>query len=542
MNALINRRRWTLPLAAAALVAASLAPAIPAGADTAPPSGVPATVSADPLPTWQVNGVVWSMVTVGDTVYATGNFTKARPPGVAEGGAGEVDRQNILAFSLTTGNLVTSFHHVLNGQGLRIVASPDGKRVYVGGEFTAVDGQPRSRVAAFDTATGALVSSFAPVVSNKVRAIAATNSTVYLGGNFFNVNGKSRTRLAAVKAADGSNVDTWRPTADDDEVFALAAVPGSDRVLVGGRFQKLNGATHVGIGAVDATNGGSLTWKSTPIPAKKSSKEFSYVTDLQIVGDTVFAAADGEGGHWFDGRFTAKTSDGSLIWLDNCYGATYSIFPQGDAVYSVNHAHDCTSLGAFGQQDPVFYQRAIAETVKATGTDKGAPGTNSTYSKQPIPSLLHWFPSLAMGTFTKQYQAAWAITGNDGYLALGGEFPRVNGKNQQGLVRFALKNRAPNKTGPAAPAAPKAAKQFLSTKIKVTWTATWDMDNNALTYEILRDGTVIGTTTAKSAFWTKPSLSYTDSSAPKGKHTYKIRVKDAFGNTATSAASNQVTR
>ena len=53
-----------------------------ASADTAPAAGTPATVSGDGLPTWQINGVVWAQVLVGNTVYATGEFTKARPPGV----------------------------------------------------------------------------------------------------------------------------------------------------------------------------------------------------------------------------------------------------------------------------------------------------------------------------------------------------------------------------------------------------------------------------------------------------------------------------
>ena len=53
-----------------------------AHADSAPDPGTPATVTADALPTWQINGVVWSEVTVGNTVYATGSFSAARPPGV----------------------------------------------------------------------------------------------------------------------------------------------------------------------------------------------------------------------------------------------------------------------------------------------------------------------------------------------------------------------------------------------------------------------------------------------------------------------------
>ncbi|QXJ24369.1 PKD domain-containing protein [Actinomadura graeca] len=518
--------------------------AAPAGADIDPPAGTPPTVSADPLPTWQVNGVVWSMATVGTTVYATGNFTKARPPGVAVGGAGEVTRNNILAFDLTTGNLITSFAHSLNGQGLRIVASPDGKRVYVGGEFTTVDGKARQRLAAFDTATGALVEGFAPQVGSIVRGIAATDTTVYFGGNFFNVNGKSRTRLAAVNASNGANVDTWRPTADDDEVYALAMAPGNERVLIGGRFQKLNGAAQVGVGAVNTTNGASLPWNSKPVPTKKDSTHFSYVTDLFVSGDTVFGAADGEGGHWFDGRFAAKAATGDLVWLDNCYGATYGMFVQNQAVYSVSHAHDCSSLGAFPETKPQSWHRALAETTYPTGTDQAPPGANSNYSGQPIPSLLHWFPTVAQGTFTGQYQGAWSVTGNDAYVALGGEFPKVNGKAQQGLVRFALKAGAPNKAGPvAADLGTPVAKSMADGSVRVSWNTTWDMDNASLKYEVFRDSgtTPIGTVEKASTFWDQPNAAFFDKSAPSGAHTYKIRVVDSAGNAVTGAASNAAT-
>ncbi|WP_308166519.1 LamG-like jellyroll fold domain-containing protein [Actinomadura sp. NEAU-AAG7] len=542
------RVRRTATAAATALSAAllglSAVPAPGAAADIDPPSGTPPTVSADPLPTWQVNGVVWSMVTVGGTVYATGDFSKARPPGTAEGDTREVARSNILAFDLATGDLITSFDHALNGQGLRVAASPDGRRVYVGGEFTQVDGKPRARLAAFDTATGALDEGFAPQVSSIVRGIAATNSKVYFGGNFFNVNGKSRTRLAAVNASNGANDDTWRPTADDNEVFALAMAPSGDRVVIGGRFQKINGAARVGIGAVNTTDGASVAWSSRPIPTKQDSTHFSYVTDLYVAGDTVYGAADGEGGHWFDGRFAAKAATGDLVWLDNCYGATYGMFVQGQSVYSVSHAHDCASLGAFPETRPQSWQRALAETTFPTGTDKAPPGANSNYSGQPIPSLLHWFPTLTPGTFTGQSQAAWAVTGNDDFVAMGGEFPRVNGKAQQGLVRFALKAKAPNKTGPLnGEMGTPTAKALPDGSVRLGWKTTWDMDNASLKYEVLRDDgtTPVGSVEKASTFWNQPSAAFVDRTAPAGAHTYKIRAVDSTGNRVTSAASAPAT-
>ena len=67
------------------VIAVTSAPA--AQADTVPAAGTPATVSADGLPTWQVNGVVWSQAVAKNVVFAGGKFTAARPPGVAVGGA-----------------------------------------------------------------------------------------------------------------------------------------------------------------------------------------------------------------------------------------------------------------------------------------------------------------------------------------------------------------------------------------------------------------------------------------------------------------------
>src|SRR3954452_11528485 len=104
---------FSVLLLTAALVAPSvLSRGSSAHADTAPSGGLPATVTADPLPTVQIDGVVWSQVIVGNTVYATGSFTKARPAGAALGAASSVPRSNLLAYNLTTGALITSFNHV----------------------------------------------------------------------------------------------------------------------------------------------------------------------------------------------------------------------------------------------------------------------------------------------------------------------------------------------------------------------------------------------------------------------------------------------
>ena len=56
----------------------------------------------------QINGVVWSQVVVGNTVYVGGEFTSARPAG-APAGTQETVRSNLLAYDIRTGELITSF-------------------------------------------------------------------------------------------------------------------------------------------------------------------------------------------------------------------------------------------------------------------------------------------------------------------------------------------------------------------------------------------------------------------------------------------------
>src|SRR5690606_35412248 len=129
------------------------------------------------------------------------------------------DLANMMAFDVTTGEM-TSFAPTFNQQVRTIAASPDGRRLYVGGDFTSVNGQPRQRIAAFDTATGALVQNFAPPVNYHVRAIVATNSTVYVGGNFGGVGNVNRRNLAALNASNGALLD-WAPQATGGIVDAI---------------------------------------------------------------------------------------------------------------------------------------------------------------------------------------------------------------------------------------------------------------------------------------------------------------------------------
>ena len=222
-----TKKILVLLLAAAVALSLGLAASMPASADTAPADPAnpttPVTVSADGLPTAQIDGVAWAQVIIGPTVYVGGNFSTARPADAAPG-TGTVTRNNILAYDLATGQLLNSFAPSFNGEVTALAASPDGSRLYVGGSFTTYNGATVWRAVALNPANGALITSFLPRMSASVRTIVATSTTVYMGGLFNAVGSVARGRLAAVSASNGALLP-WNPVATDGRVNALVLSP-----------------------------------------------------------------------------------------------------------------------------------------------------------------------------------------------------------------------------------------------------------------------------------------------------------------------------
>ena len=98
--------------------------------------------------------------TVGNTVYAGGSFNTARPPGSRSAEPVKSPVGNLMAYDITTGNRIASFNHILNAQVMTVAKSPDGSRIYVGGSSPRSTAWPGRHIAAFSTATGALITSF----------------------------------------------------------------------------------------------------------------------------------------------------------------------------------------------------------------------------------------------------------------------------------------------------------------------------------------------------------------------------------------------
>lgn len=527
-------------LVAVGLVAVAGTPA--AVADTQPVAGEPPTVAADALPTVQINGVVWQQALVGNTVYAGGEFSNARPAGAAAG-VNTVSRNNLLSFDVTTGVLNSSFNPNANGQVRAVVRSPDGQRVYVGGNFTTISGQSRFRIAAYNAATGALITSFAAGTNGQVRAIAATNSTVYVGGIFTQAGSQPRTRLAAFNASNGALLP-WAPTVDlgnleTVSVSALTVSPDGGTVVVGGNFTHVNGTTtdSNGMARLDAITGAKL-----PFPANArihNSGPSGSILGLSGDADQFYGVGYtfGRSGGTLEGVFAADWDTGQINWILDCHGDTYAVWPQGDVVYSASHHHYCGNVRDNPQFDTWEFYRGGAMTKRATQVVGREHLGYTNFEGLPAPTRLNWYPDLDTGTYTGQNQGPWAVTGDSRYIVMGGEFMNVNFRRQQGLVRFAVREIAPNDQGPRNQAElfQPVARSIASGTIRIAWPRNEDFDNEFLTYRVLRDGVVVGSAmTRPSRVWDNPWMGYTDTVAPGSTHTYQIRVEDFYANRVTS--------
>jgi uncharacterized delta-60 repeat protein len=134
----------------------------------------------------------------------------------------------------STGGLDASFIAAPDDYVFAAAASPGGG-VVIGGSFLSVDGTPRSGIARL-TADGALDPAFNLVLDSTVHAIAVEpDGSTWFAGDFTTVQGLPRSRVARV-LPDGTLDPAFNPgSGPTHPVTALALHPGA-RAAIGGAF------------------------------------------------------------------------------------------------------------------------------------------------------------------------------------------------------------------------------------------------------------------------------------------------------------------
>ena len=312
------------------------------------------------------NGEIWDIEVMPNLnrVFIAGSFTSAANS-VAP--TTTVNQPYLLSYNYQTGLIDTQFRPTFGGGGVNAVeASPDGTKLFVGGSFNTVNGVTEQKVASLNLTTGAPLSTFkfSNVTNNQVTALATTNSTLYVGGKFTRVNGVVKSALAAVNTASGA-VDT---SFSNDitggigvngalSVSQLKVTHDNSKLLVVHTGRQIAGQDRYGMGIINISGSPDLgtadktlyPWRSTLWDdnlARVGGVTRIYAGDI-APDDSYFVVSSGSGGDAppiSDVAIRYPLTDASLTnsnvqydWIDRNFDSTYSVAITENAVYIGGH-------------------------------------------------------------------------------------------------------------------------------------------------------------------------------------------------------------
>jgi hypothetical protein len=237
--------------AATALTCAALLGATPAAADMAQS----AVVSANPVDFTPhvLDGTVWALAVVGDTVVVGGSFTRVQDSARKTTYA----RKNIFAYGLKDG-AVRSFAPAVDA-AVYSLAPGASNTVYLGGGFKTVNGAAQRGLARVAVSTGARITGFGAKINwGDVRALQARGSKLYAAGTFTKVNSVTRVGLARMDAGTGvvdSDFDPRisAPGLSRPRVEHFDISPDGSRLIAVGALLKVGTAARTQIAMFDVT-------------------------------------------------------------------------------------------------------------------------------------------------------------------------------------------------------------------------------------------------------------------------------------------------
>ena len=401
-------------------------------------------LSETPGNTYMTNGKVYATALSGDrkVLYIGGEFTEVRQK---SGVSYKVS--NVAAINVKTGAAIRTWRPKVSGKDavVRSLAVKNGK-VFIGGNFTAVEGKPRKNLAAVGAHTKAVVlSPFAPQVgsdTSDVFALEAGERKLYAGGGFSKVNGAPRKNLAAFSLKTGALDRHWKPkttkapTCKDPKcshkVRALELASGRRSIFVGGSFSHVGGTNGKGaprqsVARLYTATGNLHPWKipSGTIQAPQTA------WDLTATRTRLY------------GGFGSRVNYVTAFRLDNGnYGARIWRFRTFGNVQSVALTRDQSRLffgGHFGINEN---SQRVCNGKPLRGLASVNPATGDI--------RCDWIPSLDQNR-RPSYEGAWAMITTPSYLWVGGGFigvsdsinPRSAGNGvtevpQTNLARFRL--------------------------------------------------------------------------------------------------------
>jgi hypothetical protein len=440
-------------------------------------------------------------------VYVGGNFVSVQK--TAAGGSA-VTQSYLAAFSVSTGEWISSFRPTFDKQVKALAVLPDGS-IAVGGYFSTVNGQSRPGLVALNPTTGATNTAFSTKLYSAlsggvpiVRALDVQGGWLYLGGTFTHVSGGTQTSQvylrggARVAVGNGTPDSSWNPEFNGS-VVSLDASARGDRTYFAGYFTASKTTPALKRAALTTSTAAVIPWSiafsSPPDSYQQAVKEvgdkvwiggaqhmlFSYARATMAVSSTNITKSGGD--------FQAISTDGTVVYAGcHCFYTSYSdakswpdmkqAWTQASKISSAG-AWDSASGKRMPQFSPIVSQRAGAGSWALFNDSTGKT----------------WFGGDYSGSVKAGFVTQWS----------------------GGFVRF-------DRNDSAAPTAPSGlVAGSVSTGDSLRWSGSTD-DRGAVTYQVLRNDRVIATTTSTSLVVT---------AAPTGTK-YFVRAADSAGNWSAS--------
>ena len=404
----MNKKRVGVLLATAGMAWAEDQPAVSISSSP--------TINSTPDDTWMTNGKVYAVIRSGNYIYVGGQFTSIRSGPTGQSFAAT----NLARFHADTGVGDSTWTPDVTGADMTktkvySLAASNGK-IWVGGNFGAVNGVARRNLAAVSPDTGVVDPTVDPLVGTEtsiVRAMIASSQKVYIGGAFGTVeddNGvKSRRNLAALDPVTG-NVDlTWKPKVDKivwSLAFSCDGPSAPSTVFAGGKFLNAAGSdgvfnTRQFIARFDATSGALHPWA---IPPASFQNQDEVASDMAVTCERITSGFLGPN---FLRSFRLDNGNiGSTVWGYKTGGEVQTAAMLGADKVIVG--------GHFSQlKDGIKRERIGMINLSDGSVD---------------PS---WAPPVS-----GKYLGPWDLLVDDNHLYVGGEFTSVADLPRYNFTRF----------------------------------------------------------------------------------------------------------
>lgn len=271
-----------------------------------------------PIATHRVDGVGWAVALTPNRIYLGGTFTTVRN----QAGQSQGSYANLAAFDRTTGTVIPGFRADTNGIVRTVAVS--GTTLYLGGDFTTVNGQPRARVAAVDLTTGAVLPFRAD--TNRVNKVVVAGDRLYVAGAFTTIGGVPRNRVAALDLTTGAVDPAFDPNVNA-MVNTIAAHPDRSRVYIGGLYSTVHGTATTRLTALDGHTGAVVGPTFLDVSGEALDLELNKA-------GTRLAAALAEYGNQ---GAVFNTTTGSKMFRQRCGGDAQAVAIAGDNWYTGFH-------------------------------------------------------------------------------------------------------------------------------------------------------------------------------------------------------------